>query len=136
VGPGAGVDDAERKESCPYRNLNSDPSAVQAVTSRYTECRYSLYRSHIVHHSFVTFGTPYVYEEYSVLERSGRSSLTFRRNTCIHEQCRNVSNASNQQEGSSKWLTLRPRNRRKCIFQIIRCENPNSALRICFLYKF
>jgi hypothetical protein len=33
-----GVDDVERRKSCPYRDSNSDPSAVQFVASRYTDC--------------------------------------------------------------------------------------------------
>jgi hypothetical protein len=36
VGPRAAPDQVRRK-SCPYRYLNSDPSAVQPVVSRYTD---------------------------------------------------------------------------------------------------
>jgi hypothetical protein len=36
VGPRAGLDDVERRKSCPYRDSNCDPSDVQRVTSRYT----------------------------------------------------------------------------------------------------
>jgi hypothetical protein len=38
VGPRTGLDDMERRKSCPYHDLNSDPSAVQPVDSRYTDC--------------------------------------------------------------------------------------------------
>jgi hypothetical protein len=31
------MDDLEREKSCPYRDSNSDPSAVQPVASRYTD---------------------------------------------------------------------------------------------------
>jgi hypothetical protein len=31
------LDDVERKESCPYRDSNSDLSAFQLVASRYTD---------------------------------------------------------------------------------------------------
>jgi hypothetical protein len=32
------LDDVEKKNSCPYRDMNSDPSVVQPVASRYTDC--------------------------------------------------------------------------------------------------
>jgi hypothetical protein len=35
VGPTAGLHDVEEKKSRPYRDSNSDPSAVQPVASRY-----------------------------------------------------------------------------------------------------
>jgi hypothetical protein len=38
VGPRTGLDDAERRKSCPYRDSNSDRSAVQPVASRCTGC--------------------------------------------------------------------------------------------------
>jgi hypothetical protein len=34
VGPGTGLDDVERKNSCPDRDSNSDPSAVQPAARR------------------------------------------------------------------------------------------------------
>jgi hypothetical protein len=34
VGPGSGLDDVERKNSCPDRGSNSDPSAVQPAARR------------------------------------------------------------------------------------------------------
>jgi hypothetical protein len=36
MGPGTSLDDGERKKPCPYRDSNSNPSAVQPVSSRYT----------------------------------------------------------------------------------------------------
>jgi hypothetical protein len=38
VGPRTGLDDVERKKSCPYRDSNSDPSAAQPVASHRTDC--------------------------------------------------------------------------------------------------
>jgi hypothetical protein len=38
VGPRAGLDDVETKNSSPYRDSNSDLSAVQSVVSHYTDC--------------------------------------------------------------------------------------------------
>jgi hypothetical protein len=38
VGPRTGPDEEERSKSFPYRDSNSDPSAMQPVTSRYTDC--------------------------------------------------------------------------------------------------
>jgi hypothetical protein len=37
VGPRTGLDDVEKRNSRPYRDSNSDPSAVQPVASRYTD---------------------------------------------------------------------------------------------------
>jgi hypothetical protein len=37
VGPRAGLDDAEKKKSCPYLDSNVDLSFVHPVASRYTE---------------------------------------------------------------------------------------------------
>jgi hypothetical protein len=37
VGPEAGLNDVEKKNSSPYRDSNSDPSVVQPVASRYTD---------------------------------------------------------------------------------------------------
>jgi hypothetical protein len=36
--PRAGLDDEERRKYYFYRNSNSDPSTVQPVASRYTDC--------------------------------------------------------------------------------------------------
>jgi hypothetical protein len=36
VGPRVGLDEGRGEKSCPYRDSNSDSSAVQPVTSRYT----------------------------------------------------------------------------------------------------
>jgi hypothetical protein len=36
--PQNGLDDLERKKSGPYRDSNSDSSAVQPVATRYTDC--------------------------------------------------------------------------------------------------
>jgi hypothetical protein len=38
VDPRTRLDDVEGEKSCPYRDSNSDPSAVQPVASRYTDC--------------------------------------------------------------------------------------------------
>jgi hypothetical protein len=38
VGPRAGLDEMERGNSLSYRDSNSDPSVVQPVASRYTDC--------------------------------------------------------------------------------------------------
>jgi hypothetical protein len=38
MGPITGLDEVERENSCPYRNSNSDPSVIQPVASRYTDC--------------------------------------------------------------------------------------------------
>jgi hypothetical protein len=38
VDPRTGLDDVERENSWPYRDLNSDPSAIQPVASSYTDC--------------------------------------------------------------------------------------------------
>jgi hypothetical protein len=38
VGPRTDLDGVERRKSYPYRDSNSDPSAVQPVASRYTDC--------------------------------------------------------------------------------------------------
>jgi hypothetical protein len=37
VGPRAGPDDVEKRNSWTYRGSNSDPSVVQVVASRYTD---------------------------------------------------------------------------------------------------
>jgi hypothetical protein len=37
VGPEIGLNDMERRKSYPYQDSSSDPSAVQPVTSRYTD---------------------------------------------------------------------------------------------------
>jgi hypothetical protein len=36
VDPRAGLDDVEKRKFYPHRDLNSDPSVVQPVASRYT----------------------------------------------------------------------------------------------------
>jgi hypothetical protein len=38
VGLRTGLDDVERVKSCPYRDSNFDPSVVQPIASRYTDC--------------------------------------------------------------------------------------------------
>jgi hypothetical protein len=38
VGPRTGLYDVENEKSRPYRDSNSDPSVVQPVASRYTNC--------------------------------------------------------------------------------------------------
>jgi hypothetical protein len=38
VGPRAGLDDMEKRKFWPYRVSNSDPSVVQPVASRCTDC--------------------------------------------------------------------------------------------------
>jgi hypothetical protein len=38
VDPRVGLDDVEKKKFLPYRDSNSDPSVVQPVASRYTNC--------------------------------------------------------------------------------------------------
>jgi hypothetical protein len=38
VSPTAGLDDVKGEISCPYRDSNSDPSAVQPIASHYTDC--------------------------------------------------------------------------------------------------
>jgi hypothetical protein len=42
VGPRTGLEDVGRRKSCPYRDSNSDPLAVQHVASRYTDCAIAL----------------------------------------------------------------------------------------------
>jgi hypothetical protein len=37
-GPRTGLDDVEKKNCCPYRDSNSDPSVVQSVASLYIDC--------------------------------------------------------------------------------------------------
>jgi hypothetical protein len=37
VGPRSGLDNLERRKSCPYRDLNGDPPTVQPIPSRYTD---------------------------------------------------------------------------------------------------
>jgi hypothetical protein len=37
VGPRTGLNDMERRKSCPYQDLNSDPLAVQPISSHCTE---------------------------------------------------------------------------------------------------
>jgi hypothetical protein len=37
VGPRPGLDNVEKRKIWPYRDLNSDPSVVQLVASRYTD---------------------------------------------------------------------------------------------------
>jgi hypothetical protein len=37
VGPRASLD-GEEKKSCPYQDLNSNPSAIQPAASCYTDC--------------------------------------------------------------------------------------------------
>jgi hypothetical protein len=38
VNPRANLDDVEKKKFLPLQELNSDPSVVQSVASRYTDC--------------------------------------------------------------------------------------------------
>jgi hypothetical protein len=38
MGPGCSLDAVERRKILPYRDPNSDPSAVQSVVSRYDLC--------------------------------------------------------------------------------------------------
>jgi hypothetical protein len=38
VYPRAYMDDLEKNNSCPHRDSNSDPSVVQPVANRYTDC--------------------------------------------------------------------------------------------------
>jgi hypothetical protein len=38
VGDQNGLDDMERRKSCPYRDSNSEHSAVRPVANRYTHC--------------------------------------------------------------------------------------------------
>jgi hypothetical protein len=42
MGPRTGLDDVERENSSTYRDSNSDPSAVQPVARRYTDCPSSI----------------------------------------------------------------------------------------------
>jgi hypothetical protein len=42
-----GMDDVEGGKSCPYRDSNSDPSAVQPVASRYTDSAIAMDRRDI-----------------------------------------------------------------------------------------
>jgi hypothetical protein len=37
VGPRAGLDDVEKRNSWPYQDSNSDPSTDQPIASRYTD---------------------------------------------------------------------------------------------------
>jgi hypothetical protein len=47
-GARAGVNIVERKQPCPHRDSNSDPSTVQPVVRRYTDCALPLLFSLIV----------------------------------------------------------------------------------------
>jgi hypothetical protein len=38
MGPRTGLDEAEKRKARPYRDSNSDPSAIQSVVSRFTDC--------------------------------------------------------------------------------------------------
>jgi hypothetical protein len=38
VGPRTGLDEVEKRKFLPYRDSNFDPSVVQPVASRYTDC--------------------------------------------------------------------------------------------------
>jgi hypothetical protein len=49
VNPRTGLDDVERRKSYPYRDSNSDPSAVQPLASRYIDC--TIPAPHIVTYS-------------------------------------------------------------------------------------
>jgi hypothetical protein len=43
MGPRTGLDDVERRKSCPYRDSKSDPSAVQPVASRCTDSAFRIF---------------------------------------------------------------------------------------------
>jgi hypothetical protein len=44
VGPRACLDDVEKRTSLPYRDSKSDPSSIQPVASRYTDCAIPAHR--------------------------------------------------------------------------------------------
>jgi hypothetical protein len=45
VGPRAGLVAVEKRNSYPHRDSNSDPTAVQLVTSRFTDCNNQVFPS-------------------------------------------------------------------------------------------